>query len=333
MSMTTQCPACGTKFRVTPQQLQTQRGRVRCGRCATVFDGFRSLASEPERSALDDQLASVDARQIELALQAPSDVPPVAPDSFVPAETPASTVQDASLQPSDAGADAKLPTAEALSTVSERAGVATEPPPSPRVVEPPPLAESAAADKTFSSATAVSAVLNKESEDDESPPPRRRTLLAASVALMFIALVAQAVYALRGDIAAHFPETRPYLHKACETLGCIVALPQRPRSISIEASDLQAVDPANPGVIALTATLRNQASTVLGFPALDVVLTNARDHTVARRIYRPSEYLSAGQDLRAGIAANAEMTIRLTIDSGDLGAAGFRLDLLAAPPS
>jgi hypothetical protein len=31
------------------------------------------------------------------------------------------------------------------------------------------------------------------------------------------------------------------------------------------------------------------------------------------------------------MAPSAEVTIRLHIDSGDLGAAGFRLDLMAAP--
>jgi hypothetical protein len=84
-------------------------------------------------------------------------------------------------------------------------------------------------------------------------------------------------------------------------------------------------------VIALTATLRNQATTTLGYPALDVVLTNAKDHTVARRIFLPAEYLGAGKDFRAGIPPNAEVTVRLDLDSGELGAAGFRLDLLAAP--
>ena len=49
MSMTTQCPDCGTRFRVTPQHLQSQQGLVRCGRCATVFDGFKALATLPEQ--------------------------------------------------------------------------------------------------------------------------------------------------------------------------------------------------------------------------------------------------------------------------------------------
>jgi hypothetical protein len=61
-----------------------------------------------------------------------------------------------------------------------------------------------------------------------------------------------------------------------------------------------------------------------------VVLTNAQDHTLARRIFLPAEYLDAGGNSRDGIPPNAEITIKLNLDTGDLGAAGFRLDLLAA---
>ena len=94
---------------------------------------------------------------------------------------------------------------------------------------------------------------------------------------------------------------------------------------------MQAADTVNAGLVILTATLRNQAATTLGYPALDVVLTNTRDHTVARRIFLPNEYLDDKKDLRTGLAPSAEVTIRLNIDSGDLGAAGFRLELMAAP--
>src|SRR3982074_1525657 len=48
MSIITQCPSCGTTFRVTPPQLQAQHGMVRCGRCAQIFDGFKTLATLPD---------------------------------------------------------------------------------------------------------------------------------------------------------------------------------------------------------------------------------------------------------------------------------------------
>lgn len=278
MSIVTQCPSCGTTFRVTPPQLQAQHGMVRCGRCAQVFDGFKTLATLPE-----------------------------APAQTVPPEA----TRDSE---ADAHAPAPVPMAEftAEPEYAQPASAAEESPsiaqPPMAASEPPPFARS-----TF----------------DLTPPRRRNTGWAVGVALMLCGLAAQGAYFFRSDIAASLPEARPHLNKMCELLRCTVALPQRPRQISIEASDMQAVDPANPGLIALTATLRNHATTELGYPALDIVLTNTKEHTVARRIFAPAEYLAA--DPRTGIAPNAEVTIRLDLETGDLGAAGFRLDLIAAP--
>lgn len=46
MSLTTRCPNCGTAFRVQPMQLSARGGKVRCGRCANVFDGVAALIEE-----------------------------------------------------------------------------------------------------------------------------------------------------------------------------------------------------------------------------------------------------------------------------------------------
>jgi len=54
MSLTTRCPVCGTAFRVLREQLAARGGRVRCGKCATVFDGVASLVEEGgEKLALE----------------------------------------------------------------------------------------------------------------------------------------------------------------------------------------------------------------------------------------------------------------------------------------
>jgi predicted Zn finger-like uncharacterized protein len=46
MSLTTLCPTCGTAFRVQPAQLSARSGKVRCGKCANVFDGVAALVAE-----------------------------------------------------------------------------------------------------------------------------------------------------------------------------------------------------------------------------------------------------------------------------------------------
>jgi hypothetical protein len=163
---------------------------------------------------------------------------------------------------------------------------------------------------------------------------RHRTSPAWSVGAAFLIalLVGQAAYAYRVELVANYPGLKPIVAQLCGALGCSVPLPQRPKLINIEASDLQVQDPAHPSVIQLTATLRNHAGYDVGFPALDLVLTNTKEHTLARRIFMPKEYLDAGRNAAAGLAANAEITVRLVLDTGGLGAAGFRLALLPAHP-
>jgi hypothetical protein len=106
-------------------------------------------------------------------------------------------------------------------------------------------------------------------------------------------------------------------------------LPQRTDLVKIEASDVHMLD--RRGVIQLTATLRSYADYDVAYPALDLVLTNATEHALARRIFLPAEYLGGTRDPKAGLPPRAEITIALDLDTDNLNAAGFRLDLLAAP--
>jgi hypothetical protein len=165
----------------------------------------------------------------------------------------------------------------------------------------------------------------------EEAPRRGAWAWAAGAVLLALALAGQAAYVYRGEISAQYPRLKPYLVQLCEPLRCTVAPPQRPKQIAIEASDLQAMDTSRPGLIQLTATLRNHAGHDLGYPALDLVLTNTKEHTLVRRIFAPGEYLERGRDILAGLPANAEITVRLDLDTGELSPAGFRLDLLPAP--
>lgn len=350
MSMTTQCPSCSTTFRVTPQQLQSQQGMVRCGRCAMVFDGFKALATLPEEMRADP------ARNISAAsvTELPEPVPPPFAGEIPPAvvepatqeieagaaddgaEVPSAhaderaTAENSFDQESTTGSNPDERIAEAPASSSEsNALAAADATPEP---EPAVIADAPAAAETQPVAPQLLAINDAYLHTPPPPPPvRRNALWAIATVLMALVLGAQWTYLYRGEIAASVPEARPLLSDWCKAIGCTVALPQRPRQISIEASDMQAADTANSGLIVLTATLRNQATITLGYPALDVVLTNTRDHTVARRIFLPGEYLADARESRAGIAPSAEVTIRLNIDSGDLGAAGFRLELMAAP--
>ena len=151
---------------------------------------------------------------------------------------------------------------------------------------------------------------------------------AVTLAVIF---ALQLAFGYRSELSARYTSLRAAFTAVCDRLGCSVTLPQRPDLVRIEASDVHMIDSTRPQLIQLTATLRSYANYDRAYPALDLVLTNANEHALARRIFTPDEYLDQTRDPQAGISANAEITVALDLDTGNLNAAGFRLDLLAAP--
>jgi predicted Zn finger-like uncharacterized protein len=293
MSMVTSCPSCNTTFRVTPQQLQLRHGQVRCGRCASVFDGFKGLATLPDQAPAEPPAPTASASAAPQAPPVPA--APVGPVGPVPIAAP-EIAESAPPEPASGSFDFTA----APSSPLDRA-------------EPVPLKS-----RHFEAITSA------------SPPTasgRRTALWAAGSILLLLLLLAQGAYSYRSELAAQVPELRPHLQRMCGLLDCTLSHPQRPELLTIEGSDLQAADPARPGLIVLSATMRNRAPTTVAYPALELTLTNAQDQTVARRVFMPAEYLDKAADPRAGIASNAELGIRLALDTTDLQASGYRLFL------
>ncbi len=338
MPLMTRCPHCQTVFRITPEQLRAHGGRVRCGRCLQIFSGLETLVPDVQAPAAAEA-AAVETAATErttetiaenafaagagepapevpdVSLEFLPEPPAVIPEESAAGRLPGEAVEEAAEEKAEAG-----PAAEAEAEIRTEMQMEGEAPAAPPVEAP--------AGNPF-----MQEDVQEGAEAGEAMPAngrRRPWLLAASV-LLALVLGAQAVYFYRGDIAARHPLARQWLNAACARMACTVPLPQLPKSVLIEASDLQLVDPARPERIQLTATLRNHAGHAVGYPALDLVLTNANDHTLARRIFLPVEYLGSGRDPHGGLAANAELTVRLALDTGNLGAAGFRLAVLAAP--
>ena len=307
MSMVTRCPTCATTFRVTPQQLQARQGQVRCGRCTAVFDGFAALATLPDQQPEEPAAKVTPAR-----VMGDEGASPTAPESSasppIVAETPATG--DRAVSGAAPGVSSWRETAAAGSPAAGNQAV--------------PAAEPAHLPGLDAAANELEEPLH-----EKGPVHSSRAWGVAAACMLFL-LAAQAVYAYRADLVANLPGLKPVFARLCDIAGCRVPLPQRPHLVVIEASDLQVDDPLRPGVIQLTATLRNHAGFEVGYPALDLVLTNTKQHALARRIFLPAEYLERHAGATTGLAAHAEVTIRLLLDTGDLGASGFRLTLLPA---
>ncbi|MEP7208014.1 MAG: DUF3426 domain-containing protein [Casimicrobiaceae bacterium] len=157
---------------------------------------------------------------------------------------------------------------------------------------------------------------------------RRRSNLAygLGVPLLLLLLAGQALYHFRDVIAARWPAAEPALVRLCALAGCELAPMRDITGLSIESSDLQA-DPAHRGLLVLTATLRNRAGWALGYPHLELTLTDARDQAVARRALAPTEYAGGTAAVDHGIPANGEVPVKAFIDASATSQAGYRLYL------
>lgn len=375
MSLITTCPHCATSFRVTPDQLRARAGKVRCGQCSQVFDGFQKLGTLPP-PAPDAALPPVEAQQ-EAPLVPQPETHATVPDSSSVSVTevppmPSSNVEVMDAEPAPSAsvvepaveqpiAAPELPSSEAIIT----SPAVPEPPPEPAlsqqtpafdmetartqepdmtavpaqpsaVVEEPAampdtghraLSAGAPARTTYSYAVPPLPEIDQYSEAE--PPKRRNVLWALAAAVAATVLAVQVLHVYRDELAARYPALKPALVAFCGYASCKVRPLQRPDALKIEASDLQVTDPARPNIIQLTATLRNYSGGEVGYPALDLVLTDNREHALVRRIFPSSEYLVRADAPTVSIAANAEVTVRIDIDIGNLAAAGFRLNLVS----
>jgi predicted Zn finger-like uncharacterized protein len=158
-------------------------------------------------------------------------------------------------------------------------------------------------------------------------PAHRRLWWALGALLCTLLLAAQAILHFRTELAVLLPETRPHLAAACAALRCELRLPRRAKLMAIESSDLQA-DGRRENVIVLNAVLRNQAPFAQEYPALELTLTDERDEAMARRVLMPADYLGGGAErIAQGIAAGAEASLRLYLDTSGLRAVGYRMYL------
>lgn len=303
MSLVTRCTECATTFRVLPLQLSARGGRVRCGKCATVFDGVANLLTEEAIASLPDEPSP------QMGLFDPRDEAH-APDSG--AKVGSASIAAGALQIPDPQPLEDLPRYGRADTL------ASSTPGHPASAAPAEI-EDAPVPAFLSSAR----------------PGAAYTLVWALLALLAVAaLLVQAGLHFRTEIAVLLPPSRIHLETACDMLGCDIRPPRRADLMSIESSDLQA-DTQRQGVIVLNALLRNRAPFAQQYPDLELTLTDHGDQPLIRRVLKPGEYTQqTGTTLAQGISGGAEESVRIYLDAGGLFATGYQLFLFyPCPPA
>jgi predicted Zn finger-like uncharacterized protein len=307
MSWLTACPDCQTVFRISNEQLAPRDGMVRCGVCGVVFDARQSLQRLQEEvwPALEiDDAAGVPPSPAQML----SEVLEEAAELVAPPGTPGE--QSAESRP--AGESAEVEITAAPSPETEPSETQESQLPAQDTTEP-----------VAGETQAVAAVIVPEEAAAAPPPPRgARAIWWAVFAILCLLLPIQGLIAYRAQIAELWPALRPAMESACAAFGCEVGLPQEAGYLKILSSDLQS-DPDRPGRIGLLVQLANQGPYRLAWPMLELTLTDVRDTPVARRVFRPENYLADGE--REGIASGQEVSVSLDLDVGEMPASGYRV--------
>jgi predicted Zn finger-like uncharacterized protein len=363
MSLHTTCPHCHTVFRISEQQLAAADGWTQCGVCAAPFD---ALAGLPEDERIRYLAPPVAETPVESTVTEPI-APTAEPEQqAAPAPEPGAAIPAATPPPMEPEAQAPAPPRPHLPGLERRiAEEATEAQgthpadlPSIIILDPdvkvpeeygplPIIPE----DRSARGDAALELEDDDDDEGDEEiadvPPAAtvsrpipsesafaamparaaRRTGWAwVVVPLLLLLLVGQLIYFLRNPLMASYPGVRPMLASVCDVFGCALGLPQDVEQIKILGSDLQA-EPGNGKRMTLALTLANRASYAQAWPMLQLSLTDTKDKPLARRVFAPSEYLNRPGMLDAGIPALSETPLSLHLETRDVNASGFRVEV------
>ena len=339
MSYTTRCPACGTTFRVVPDQLKISDGWVRCGYCSDVFDATLSLQDWPA-----ENVASV-------PVSAPASAVTEAGES-ASAMAPEQAWEDSGWQDSDFLAELHRYAQRARGDDADAAPASApvpmpaEPPPAPPTTTSP--APPAAPDPVTAPVTELPAepvpvsepLAAQKNEPAKLPEPmaalpdfvvqaRRRAFwsspgtraLLALLALVLVGLrLAQWAWHERDQVAARWPAARPLLQSTCAMAGCEIAPVRRIDDVVIDSSHLA----RRLGTFyVFDLVLRNKSDVPVAMPALELSLTDTRDQLLSRRVFLPQEL--PGAPVVVPARGSLELTLNLSISLADTAAmSGYR---------
>jgi predicted Zn finger-like uncharacterized protein len=340
MSLITSCPACGTMFRVVPDQLKISEGWVRCGHCSEVFDASAHLTDEsvlgnlPEAQATTHAPLTAPAPPAE-ALTIPDELQPRPADLY--ARPTAGTEDNADSRSTD-------PSDFFLADEAEAEPV-LEPSPldAPFVFRRSEIALSDLGPDTAREGLMPPADLEDQDEDDEDQDedeavpnvsfvrtarrrawwtrPGVRLVLALLALVLGAALALQVAYQDRDRLALAQPMLRPVLQHMCNALNCTISAPRQIDAVLIDSS---AFNRLRSDTYRLSFTLRNTAPTQVAAPAMELTITDSQEQTVVRRVLSPAELGSADGVIPA--AGEWSRTVGVRVEAGSAArVAGYRL--------
>ena len=307
-------------FRVTPEQLEARSGKVRCGKCAFVFNAFDTLVTPIETVSLiapppeDDLDLDAGVEEEHITLQpAPLTVAEPLTASF----------------PIPTDDQIQLETEEINRSIAETAHLESlrEERKKPEKQKADESAPDAVVKKGLEITPDLQEKLQSLQNELSSNEKRARWSLLVwglGVLVLFLLAMGQLAYFKRDILAARYPDMAPTLESLCNVLGCKISLLADAEQIKLDSSDLQS-DPDRSNAVILSATLRNLAPYRQAYPNLELTLTATNNQPIARRYFTPKEYLGQETKPESGMPSNEDVLVRLPLELADINAVGYKL--------
>ena len=298
MSLITRCPACGTMFKVVPDQLRISEGWVRCGQCAEIFDAAASL-HEPDGTTTP-------------TLTPVPSVSPVPAPASGPVSTPAPV--------------APLPTPAAIQPERPE-------PEGPDSIDAPPLYPSFPSEVHDSQLQRESRLEDEEPDLDSVSfvrharrkalwrGPLVRALLLLVMLLLTGLLALQYAVQERDKLAAAQPALRPWLQAMCVPLRCEVRPPRQIDAIVVDSSSFSRL---RSDAYRLSFSLRNLAPILVAMPSIELTLTDAQDQPVIRSVLAPGD-IGAAAVLPAAGESTSSVAVSVAANGSSGRIAGYRV--------
>ena len=146
--------------------------------------------------------------------------------------------------------------------------------------------------------------------------------LCLGIVLMLGALAAQGLTTFRNPLAAAMPSLKPALVAACKPLGCKVELPSQIDELAIEQGELQTL---SDNTFSFSTSLKNSSGSAQAWPHIELVLDDANDKTVLRRVLAPRDYLDPEVEIAQGFPARSEQPVKLYFELKQPRASGYHI--------
>ena len=145
--------------------------------------------------------------------------------------------------------------------------------------------------------------------------------------LLFSTLLAQGIYFYGSDLARLSPSLKSVLTGVCHVMGCELTPP-----LDINLIDLMearvAPHPKFNKALRIRATLVNRASFAQAFPTMEVTLSDNSGQVIARRAFKPAEYVEKSRADNELMPPNVAIPVLLDVTHPDNRALGYEIRLL-----